>query len=107
MTRGSSSHTSPPMRARLWPLVCLAAAIEMQLELRLVIPAGTPWRTVAPRAPLPALLAVYGAVVVLAAGPAPYYDHLLLPYVAPFVAAFWLGARAGSPASCTTSSGTR
>ena len=51
------------------------------------------------RAPLAGVVVVFGAVALLPALSRVYYDELLLPFVAPFVAAFWLGALRGPPAA--------
>ncbi len=96
------------VRSRLPVLLPAALLVGFWVELALRAPAGTPHRLLAAlalalmagglaagrRAPLVGVLAVFGAIAVLPALSRVYYDDLVLPYLAPFVAAYLLGANA-------------
>src|SRR4051812_35671231 len=98
----------PAVRTRLPALLAAAALIEFELEVVVAVPAGTPHRGLvamllplvvlalfaARRAPLTALLVATGFIVLAPALSPAYYEHMALPFATPFLAAFWLGARA-------------
>src|SRR3954470_9927452 len=97
------------VRPHLPALLAGAALVEFQLELVLLVPAGTPYRAVAAlllcvvagglavgrRYPLAGLLAVAGAVALLPALSEAYYEHMVGPYAAGLIAAYRLGAYGG------------
>ena len=99
----------PPARAHLPALVTAGLLAEFWAELALLVPPDTPYRGLAAlllaaiavavvagrRAPLIGALVVFGATAALPALSHVYYDELVLPFAAPFVAAYWLGAHAG------------
>jgi signal transduction histidine kinase len=95
--------------ARVSTLLAAAFAVEFALELAFLVPADAPHRgwaalmlaamagglALGPRAPVAGIVAVVGGLAVIGGLSPVYYDELGLPYGAPFVAAYWLGAHAG------------
>jgi hypothetical protein len=93
------------VRSRLPVVIAGAALLEFWLELTVLVPAGTPYRGLVAvlmvvlvgallagrRHPLGGLVVVYAIVALLPALSHTYYDELLLPFAAPFYAAYQLG----------------
>jgi len=85
------------------------ALVEFFVEFVVLVPDDAPHRPVAAlllvaiagglalgrRAPLVGLVVVFGAIALLTWLSGVYYDELAMPFAAPFVASYWLGANAG------------
>ncbi|MBE2319042.1 hypothetical protein DVA67_023915 [Solirubrobacter sp. CPCC 204708] len=95
-------------RHRLPALIGLALVAEFQLELALLVPAGTPYRALASLIlvamavalvagrwfPLTGALTIFAGAALLPLLSETYYHELLIAYASPFVGAYWLGLRA-------------
>jgi signal transduction histidine kinase len=98
------------LSSRLPALIAAAVLIEFLFELVVLVPGGAQHRglaavllaviaaglAVAPRAPLAGVVLVSGGVAAICSLSPEYYTELSLPFAAPFFAAYWLGARAGT-----------
>ena len=97
------------LRSRLPELIAVVALVEFLVEFVVFVPDDAPHRPVAAlllvaiagglalgrRAPLVGLVVVFGAIALLTWLSGVYYDELAMPFAAPFVASYWLGANAG------------